>query len=143
MAYIEFDADELNTLIEIFKAHKTYTELDKLKNFRFSEDGYIVFEQNFMLTTTVKLSLATDAGGQSLLIEILSLAENYLGDKVLKKFIPVITEIIEQKTNKLLVKKSERQMTLDLSKILPYPILLKNCNISNQRLCLDVAIQKI
>ena len=143
MAHIELDAEDLNILIEITKTHKAYSELSKLKNFRFSEDGKIIFEQSFsFITTTAQLSLSRDVSGQFLLIDIICLAENYFGNKVLGKFIPLIAEIVEQKTNGVLKKYSDRQMSLDLSRILPVPMILKNCNISDKCLCVDIAIGK-
>ena len=143
MAHIELDAEDLNILIEITKTHKAYSELCKLKNFRFSEDGKIIFEQSFsFITTTVQLSLSRDVSGQFLLIDIICLAENYLGNKVLWKFIPLIAEIVEQKTNGVFKKYSDRQMSWDLSRILPVPMVLKNCNVSDKCLCIDIAIGK-
>ena len=143
MARIELDAEDLNYLIEFFKNHKSYSELSKLKNFQFTDDGKLVFEQSFSpIHTTVQLSLSQDISGRFLLIDIVSLAENYLGNKVLGKFTPLITAIIAQKTNALLVKRSENQLALDLSKILPVPMILKNCSINQQFLSMDIAVQK-
>ena len=143
MAHIELETEDLNCLIEFLKTHKSYSELSKLKNFQFTEDGKLIFEQSFsFVTTTVQLSLSRDVSGQFLLIDIICLAENYLGNKVLWKFIPLIAEIVEQKTNGVLTKYSDRQMSLDLSRILPVPIVLKNCNVSDKCLCIDIAIGK-
>ena len=143
MAHIELETEDLNCLIEFLKTHKSYSELSKLKNFQFTEDGKLIFEQSFsFVTTTVQLSLSQDISGRFLLIDIVSLAENYLGNKVLWKFIPLIAEIVEQKTNGVLTKYSDRQMSLDLSRILPVPMFLKNCNVSDKCLCIDIAIGK-
>ena len=143
MAHIELDAEDLNYLIGFFKNHKSYSELSKLKNFQFTEDGKLVFEQSFSpIHTTVQLSLSQDISGQFLLLDIVSLAENYLGNKVLGKFTPLITEIIEKKTNGLLAKRSKNQLALDLSKFLPAPMILKNCSINQQFLNMDTVVQK-
>lgn len=142
MAHIELDAEDLNALLEFIKTHKSSSELNKVRNFRFSEDGNLEFEQNFMFSTTVQLALSLDDTGKFLLIDIIRLAENYLGNKVLGKFIPLIAEIVEQKTNGVLTKYSDRQMSLDLSRILPVPMFLKNCNVSDKCLCIDIAIGK-
>ena len=142
MAHIELDAEDLNALLEFIKTHKSSSELNKVRNFRFSEDGNLEFEQNFMFSTTVQLALSLDDTGKFLLIDIIRLAENYLGNKVLGKFIPLIAEIVEQKTNGVLTKYSDRQMSLDLSRILPVPMVLKNCNVSDKCLCIDIAIGK-
>ena len=142
MAHIELDAEDLNALLVFIKTHKSSSELNKVRNFRFSEDGNLEFEQNFMFSTTVQLALSLDDTGKFLLIDIIRLAENYLGNKALWKFIPLIAEIVEQKTNGVLTKYSDRQMSLDLSRILPVPMVLKNCNVSDKCLCIDIAIGK-
>ena len=142
MARIELDVEDLNTLLEFIKTHKSYSELNKVKNFRFSEDGNLEFEQNFMFSTTVQLALSPDDTGKFLLIDIIRLAENYLGNKALKKFIPLITEIIVQKTHGVFTKHLNSQLVLDLSKLLPVPMILKKCNINKQFLSIDIAVQK-
>ena len=142
MARIELDAEDLNALLEFIKTHKSYSELNKVKNFRFSEDGNLEFEQNFMFSTTVQLALSPDDTGKFLLIDIIRLAENYLGNKALEKFIPLITEIIVKKTHGVFTKHLNSQLVLDLSKLLPVPMILKKCSISKQFLSIDIAVQK-
>lgn len=142
MARIELDAEDLNALLEFIKTHKSSPELNKVKNFRFSEDGKLEFEQNFMFSTTVQLALSLDDTGKFLLIDIIRLAENYIGNKALEKFIPLITEIIVQKTHGVFTKHLNSQLVLDLSKLLPVPMILKKCSINKQFLSIDIATQK-
>ena len=142
MIHIELDAEDLNALLEFIKTHKSSSELNKVKNFRFSEDGNLEFEQNFMFSTTVQLALSLDDTGKFLLIDIIRLAKNYLGNKALEKFIPLITEIIVQKTHGVFTKHLNSQLFLDLSKLLPVPMILKKCSINKQFLSIDIAAQK-
>ena len=74
-----------------------------------------------MFSTTVQLALSLDDTGKFLLIDIIRLAENYIGNKALEKFIPLITEIIVQKTHGVFTKHLNSQLVLDLSKLLPVP----------------------
>ena len=142
MTHIELDAEDLNALLEFIKTHKSSSELNKVKNFRFSEDGNLEFEQNFMFSTTVQLALSLDDTGKFLLIDIIRLAKNYLGNKALEKFIPLITEIIVQKTHRVFTKHLNSQLVLDLSKLMPVPMILKKCSINKQFLSIDIAAQK-
>lgn len=132
----------MNALLEFIKTHKSSSELNKVKNFRFSEDGNLEFEQNFMFSTTVQLALSLDDTGKFLLIDIIRLAKNYLGNKALEKFIPLITEIIVQKTHGVFTKHLNSQLVLDLSKLMPVPMILKKCSINKQFLSIDIAAQK-
>ena len=143
MAHIELDTEDLNALLEFIKTHKSCSELSKLKHFQFTKEGKLKFEQSFsFIPTIVQLSLSRDVSGQFLLIDIFSLAENKLAQKVLGKFAPLVIEIIEQKPHGRLAKYSEKQLALDLSKILPIPMILKNCSINKEFLSMDIVTQK-
>ena len=138
MIKLELSESDLNKLVKAGRELSDSAMLDKLSNFRLLDGNRLAFDQTVLLSTTPSVKLSTDSSGR-LIIDIIRLADNWIGGGVLWAAEGLITAKIADKSKGLLRKESSSQLSLDLTKVLPLKAQIKKVTIQQQTLSLEIS----
>ena len=139
MITVELSEADLNKLVRTAGGNPSLSALNNLSNFKLQDGCRISFDQSFKLSTTPLVVLSADSSGK-LVIEILRLADNSIGNFILQMFEDKITGIIEEKTRGVLHKESGSKLSLDIKKFLPCG-KCKRVSGTAYKLTLDIAVE--
>lgn len=140
MIKMELSESDLGKLVRIGRDLSGVEVLDKVSNFRLLPDNLLSFDQSFKLSTTVQVRLSRGPEGE-LLIDIVRLADNSIGNIILRLSESKITEFIENETHGILKKESDNRLSLNLATFLHANVKVENVGISNQKLSLDISLE--
>ena len=145
MIKLELSQTELNELVRAIGKLSGAPSLNKLENFRLQDGNRIAFDHSIKLSTTPLIELSTtpsvklsvDTSGR-LLIDIIRLADNWVGGGILWALEGFVTKKIADATKGILQKESSSQLSLTPSKVLPLKTRFKKVSIQNQKLILEL-----
>lgn len=138
MIKLELSDSELNELVRAIGKLSGAPVLNKLENFRLQDGNRIAFDQSIKLSTTPLIELSVDSSGR-LLIDIIRLADNWVGGGILWALEGLVTKKIADATKGILQKESSSQLSLTPSKVLPLKTKFKKVSIQNQKLILELS----
>ena len=138
MIKLELSDSELNELVRAIGKLSGAPSLNKLENFRLQDGNRIAFDQSIKLSTTPLIELSVDSSGR-LLIDIIRLADNWVGGGILWALEGLVTKKIADATKGILQKESSSQLSLAPSKVLPLKTRFKKVSIQNQKLILELS----
>lgn len=133
MIALELDARDIDRIVGAAHAVTGEDALGKLSDFRLTDDGLLSFEQSFVLGTTIQIGLSCDDSGR-LLIEIVRLASNRIGNGLLRIAQGSIVGILESVTRGVLTKESACVLSFSLQRVLPVPLKFRSVEIRDNRL---------
>ena len=140
MIKLEFSESDLGKLVRIGRELSGVEVLDKVSNFRLLPDNLLSFDQSVKLSTTVQVRLSCGPEGE-LLMDIVRLADNSIGNIILLLFESLLTGFIENETHGILKKESENRLSLHLATLLHANVKVENVGISDQKLSLDISLE--
>jgi len=132
---LKLDSRDINILVRSVRNTQELISLWKCNRFKLRDES-LFFEQSFIFNTTVQVKLSCDDSGK-LLITIIELTGNKLFNSFLDRKRGCITDKIESKTRRLLVREAENMLSLS-PKRLPFPIEFRNVEIKGDRLLVTV-----
>ena len=138
MIKLELSQTELDDLVRAIGKLFGYSFLDKLENFRLQDGNRIAFDQSIKLSTTPLIELSVDSSGR-LLIDIIRLADSWVGGGILWALEGFVTKKIADATKGFLQKESSSQLSLTPSNVLPLKTRFKKVSIQNQKLFLELS----
>ena len=133
MISLELDARDIDRIVHAARVVTDGDALGKLSGFRLTDDGLLSFEQSFVLGTTVQIGLSCDDSGR-LLIEIVRLAGNRIGNGLLRIVQGSLAGILESATRGMLTKESACVLSFDPRRVLPLPLRFRSVEIRDKRL---------
>ena len=133
MIALELDARDIDRIVAAAHAVTGEDALGKLSGFILTDDGLLSFEQSFVLGTTVRIGLSCDDSGR-LLIEIVRLASNRIGNGLLRIAQGSIVGILESATRGVLAKESAVVLSFSPQRVLPIPLKFRSVEIRDNRL---------
>ena len=133
MISLELDACDIDRIVHAARVATGEDALGKLSGFRLTDDGLLSFDQSFVLGTTVQIGLSCDDSGR-LLIEIVRLAGNRIGNGLLSVARGSLAGILESATHGVLTKESACVLSFDPRRVLPLPLRLRSVEIRDNRL---------
>ena len=147
MIEIAIDSKDLGDLARNYTSIAGNPALQKISGVRLEKD-VLAFEQNFALGTTVRVKLSCESG--KVLVRIVSLADNTMGDTMIRKAIKSyslvlgigggVAGVIERKTGGQFVRVSDDVLSLDPQSCVPFPLKLHDISIRDGKLALQLEL---
>ena len=154
MISIDIDSKDLGDLVGKYTSVAGNAALKKISEVRLEND-VLVFEQSFVLRTTVRVTLSCDASGK-ILIRIVSLADNAAGNAMILKAVNGysmlsglfggksggggVAGIVESKTGGQFVRVSDDVLSLDPQSCVPFPVKLHDISVHDDKLSLRLEL---
>lgn len=137
MLHLELNAADLNGIVSAASVLPCGASLAKLNHFRITDEGVLKFDQQFFTDSTVSLGLSCDDG--NVLIDILRLADNKVGNFFLGLGSGIATGKIEAATGGMLQKVSSDRLMFD-PRQLPLKPKIRSLAVREGKIVLDATI---
>ena len=133
MITLSLDSGDINRIMELLREKYQLRELEKISNFRFTEEGLLAFDQKFVLATSVNVKLSCDEEGR-IVLDLIRLTENRAGELILKYFHRMVTKIIARAGKEVIIRRSDSRLLVDIRQFCELPGRITGIAVTGQTL---------